>query len=66
MDNKVRQYRKQHQKCKFCKYLKHVIPHVNCVQSYYHCEAKDKIIRDIFPDMTEFPRLCSCYELKDE
>ena len=66
MDSKVKKYRKKHPKCKFCKYLKHVIPHVSIVPSYYLCEAKDKIIKDFLPDMTEFPRLCSCYELKDE
>ena len=66
MDEKVYQYRKKHKKCKYCKHLKYK-GHFGIGVSYYLCEAKDKIIKDLIPDMRELPRLfCSCYEVDRE
>lgn len=66
MDLKVLKYRQKHKKCRYCKYLNFVVPKY-IIPSYYKCLAKDKIIKDIFPDMTKAPRwFCSCYEVRDE
>lgn len=65
MTEKVRKYRTKHKRCKYCKYFKIVI---NCYGGdYCYCTAKDKIIEDYFPDMTQVPRcFCQCYEVKDD
>lgn len=66
MDEKVYQYRKKHKRCKYCKHLKHK-GHFGIGVSYHLCEAKDKIIKDLMPDMRELPRLfCPCYEVDKE
>lgn len=66
MTKKVIKYREKHKRCKYCKHL-----YLDCsgervgVHAYYKCLAKDKIIHDILPDMTSFPRwFCECYELE--
>ena len=64
IDEKVLNYRKKHKKCKYCKHLKLEIPRINTVSPYYKCVAKDKIIRDFLPDMTNILRFCSCYTVK--
>ena len=61
IDEKVLNYRKQHKRCKYCKYLKLEVPCIDTVPAYYKCVAKDKIIRDMLPDMTNVLRFCSCY-----
>ena len=58
MDKKVYKYRKRHPCCNYCKYLKLKVPPVDCVSSYYICEAKDKMIYFIY-----MRRICSCYEV---
>lgn len=61
MTDKVLKYRKRHRRCKYCKHLK-----VKALNGYYsfRCIAKDKQIRDEFPDMTNVPRVfCQCYEV---
>ena len=64
LDDKVLEYRKRHKKCKYCKHLKY-ISHFGIGVDYHLCKAKDKIIKDLMPDMRELPRLfCSCYEVK--
>ena len=66
MEEKVLAYRRKHPKCKYCKYLKYH-SRFNLGVYYYKCEAKNKVIRDISPDMTCFPRwFCSCYEVDKE
>lgn len=65
MDKKIIKYRKKHKKCKYCKYLKLEVPHVDTVPAYYKCIAKDKIIRDMLPDMTNTLRFCFCYEVNE-
>ena len=65
MDEKVLKYRKRHKKCKYCKYLKFVLPRSYSVP-YYKCIAKDKIINDVAPDMTNVLRFCSCYDVNEE
>ena len=66
MDEKVLKYRKKHKKCKYCKFIKFIVPHTNLVPSYHMCLAKDKIIQDTLPDMTNVLRFCSCYEVNEE
>lgn len=66
MDEKVLKYRKKHKKCKYCKFIKLIVPHIDSVPSYYKCLAKDKIIRDMYPDMRNVRRFCSCYEVNEE
>ena len=61
IDEKVLNYRKKHKRCKYCKYLKLEVPRIDTVPAYYKCVAKDKIIRDMLPDMTNVLRFCSCY-----
>ena len=65
MDDKIIKYRKRHKKCKYCKYLKLDIPRINTTLPYYKCITKDKIIRDMLPDMTNVLRICSCYEVNE-
>lgn len=65
MDEKVLKYREKHKKCKYCKYLKPMIPHADPILMYYMCLAKDKIIKDMYPDMTNIRRFCSCYEVNE-
>lgn len=65
MDEKIIKYRKRNKKCKYCKYLRCVVPRISLVPTYYECIAKDKIIRDMFPDMRNILRICSCYEVKE-
>lgn len=66
MDKKVFEYRKKHKKCKYCKHLKYELPCVNVVPAYYKCIAKDKVIQNTFPDMTNILRICSCYEVDED
>jgi len=61
MDDKVFRYRKNHKKCKYCKYY-HVDGAIQLGIVYDHCKAKDTIIYNI-----DIPRwFCSCYEVKNE
>lgn len=65
MDKKVKEYRLEHQKCKWCKYYKYrspslEIPGLSCAD-YEECILKDKIIR--FPNVSN---LCLYYELNEE
>ena len=62
MEWEVFKYRQTHPKCKYCKYLKYVIPHVNIgICGYYECKAKDIQINYI-----SIPRLlCQCYVVKE-
>lgn len=66
IDEKVLKYRNKHKKCKYCKYLRLIVPCVDIVPAYYKCVAKDKIIQDTLPDMTNIRRFCSCYEAKEK
>jgi len=65
MTEKVLKYRQKHKRCKYCKYLR--IHSYRCSGSdYYCCEAKDKTINYLLPDMTTVPRwFCQCYEVKE-
>ena len=66
IDEKVLNYRRKHKKCKYCKYLKLEVPRIDTVPAYYKCVAKDKIIRDMYPDMRNVRRACACYEANEE
>lgn len=52
-------WRQDHPKCKFCKYMKTVIPKIDAdLAPYDICQVKDKIVND------ELPRwFCQCYEV---
>ena len=66
MTEKVKKYRTKHKRCKYCKHLRVVIRRDNG-GAYYRCEAKEKVIGDYFPDMTQVPRcFCQCYEVKED
>lgn len=67
MTEKVLEYRKNHKRCKYCEHLQIVLRRDGQGGSYYHCKAKQVIIKDMFPDMIRFPRLfCQCYEVKED
>lgn len=64
MNEKVRKYREKHKRCKYCTYLK---PEYFGENSWYICKAKEKIIKDLTPNMICVPRpFCKCYEVRDE
>lgn len=65
MDEKIKKYRLEHQKCKWCKYYKYQSPSskilgLSCAD-YEECILKDKIIR-----FANISNLCLYYELKEE
>ena len=65
MDEKIKQYRKIHQKCKWCKYYKYEslsskILGLNCAD-YEECILKDKIIH-----FTNKENKCVYYKLNEE
>lgn len=62
MDFKIRDYRKEHPKCKWCKYWKYNIPPigVSC-PDYTTCELKDKIIHGDWR-----AKFCKYYEVKED
>lgn len=64
MNNKIKEYRTKHKKCKWCKYHKYNSPssqlYISC-PDYETCELKDKIIH-----FTDFPNMCKYYELKEK
>ena len=69
MDEKVMKWRSSplHRKCIFCKWLTYYCGYVIGVSGYYKCIAKDKIISDCLPDLTEIPRpFCRLFELDME
>lgn len=68
MDRKIKEYRQKHKKCKYCKYRKLDLSGGKLsIPPFYVCEVKDKIIRDMLPDMTRVPRLfCKWYEVKED
>ena len=65
MNNKIKKYRKTHQKCKWCKYYKYQSPSSKIIgldcPDYEECILKDKIIY-----FTNKRNLCLYYELKEE
>lgn len=62
MNNKIKEYRTKHKKCKWCKYYKyHTYSEGHCICSYGECLLKDKII-----NWESIPRLCKWYELKED
>lgn len=67
MDEKVMKWRSSplHRKCKYCKWLRYVAVATHIPSpDYYKCIAKDKVISDCLPDMTEVPRpFCRLFEL---
>lgn len=66
MEEKILKYKNKHKRCKYCKHLKFDMGR-DTVPPFFMCLAKDKVIRDFLPDMTEVPRLfCQCYEVKEE
>lgn len=68
MNEKIVKWRSSplHRRCAFCKWLRVVTPPIG-VGSFYECIAKDKIIRDIFLDLTRIIRpFCRLYELDTE
>lgn len=66
MEYNIFTYRQKHPKCKYCKYLRLRGSHNICGIDYYLCIAKDKIIQDNMPNMTQVPRLfCSLYEVDE-
>lgn len=68
MDEKILIYRRKHKKCRYCKYLKYDSSGERIgVSGFCVCKVKDKIIKDMFPDMVNFPRLfCRYYEVEGE
>lgn len=60
MDEKIKEYRTKHKKCKWCKYFKYNYAPCQLTYDWYTCELKDKIIH--FEDLI---RLCKYYELKE-
>ena len=61
MDDKIFRYRRNHKKCRYCKYY-HTDGAPWMGVFYDHCKAKDTIIYNI-----NIPRwFCPCYEVKDE
>lgn len=55
------EYRRKHKKCKYCKYMRHVIPKACLVYPFDECVVKDSIIYS-----TEIPRpFCKCFEPKE-
>ena len=63
MDNKTKEYRTKHKKCKWCKYYRYRT-YEDCywsVDGYSECTLKDKII-----EHESLPRLCKWYELKED
>lgn len=65
MTEKVLKYRQKHKRCKYCKHLKFNMGR-NTEAPFHVCDAKDKVISDCAPDMTNVPRLfCMCYEVKE-
>lgn len=67
MDEKILKYRQMQKKCKYCKYLKYDSSGERIGVPELVCKAKDKIIRDWIPDMTNVPRwFCQCYEVKED
>lgn len=67
MTEKVKKYRAKHKRCKYCKHLRLLSRYGNPGSDYYWCVAKDKIVGDYCPDMTEVSRcFCQCYEVKDD
>lgn len=62
MDDKTRQYRAKHKKCKWCKYYKcNSLSQCHFVTCYGECMIKDRII-----NYESMPRLFKYYELKGE
>lgn len=60
MDEKMREYRESHKRCKFCSYCKRGGPPV-VLPDWFECQLKDKIIHR--PAM---PRpWCKWFEVKD-
>ena len=59
MDDKMKEYRTKHKKCKWCKYYKYYTCEdlYWCIFSYGECTLKGKVIN--FPDSS---RLCKWYE----
>lgn len=50
-------WRRDHPRCKFCKYIEYVVPEIN-LAPYCKCKVKDKIINE------ELPRpFCQCYDV---
>lgn len=63
MDDKVYRYRKDHPKCKYCKFFKAYIRGIGIDEFYIQeCIAKNKYIEfDSLPR-----RFCKCYEVDKE
>jgi hypothetical protein len=60
MEREVFEYRQTHPKCRYCKYLEHVVK-LTLPVDYYNCKAKDVVINCI-----SIPRVfCSCYRVKE-
>lgn len=59
MDEKMREYRESHKRCKFCSYCKRGAPAE--FPDWFECQLKDKIIY-----RTAMPRpWCKWFEVKD-
>lgn len=68
MNENILKYRQKHKKCRYCKYLGFDSHGEQIgVPGFYVCKVKDKIIKDMFPDMVNAPRLfCRYYEVEGE
>ena len=56
----IKDWRRKHKKCAFCKYLSLLIPPVPNCESGYLCAAKDKMVNP------ELPRpFCKLFKLKE-
>lgn len=68
MNEKVYKYRQKHKRCKYCNHLKYDNSGKRIgIPGFHVCKAKDKIIRDMIPDMRNVPRwICQCYEVEED
>lgn len=62
MDSKIKEYRKKHKRCKWCKYYKHIIEQWGTsFYSYDKCRLKEKTLEYYF-----WAKLCKYYQIKEE